>query len=55
MCKLTEYFDFLNRDPAEFRGLSQSQFCRFYYSHIQWTPEMKDLRRQLKLYDDKTE
>jgi len=46
MGRLTQYFDYLNRKPE---NLDQ-RFIRFNYTHIKITPELKKLRRKLKLY-----
>ena len=46
MGKLTEYFDYLNREPKTLT----SDFIAFNYTHISIGPEEKKLRRELKLY-----
>ena len=46
MGRLTQYMDYLNRKPE---NLDQ-RFIKFNYTHITITPELKKLRRKLKLY-----
>ena len=50
MGKITELYDYLNRSPKDFRGLTHQQFSRFYYAHLEHTPELKSLRNELKWY-----
>ena len=52
MGRATEIFDFLNRDPDDFCGMSQESFCRWNYFHITHTPELKQLRSDLGLYKE---
>ena len=43
---MTQFFDYLKRSPDEM----SSEFIRFHYTHFKITPELKKLRRKLKLY-----
>lgn len=46
MGRITQLFDYLKRDPAEFG----KDFVLSNYTHIEITPELKKLRKTLKWY-----
>lgn len=48
MGRATQFFDYLNRKPENLN----SEFKKFNYTHLRITPELKKLRRKLKLYKD---
>ena len=49
MGKLSEYYDYLQRDPSDI----DYRFIRFTYSHITVGEAEKKLRRQLRWYKQK--
>ena len=48
MGRATQFFDYLKRKPEEL----DTGFILFNYTHLKITPELKKLRRKLKLYKD---
>ena len=43
---MTQFFDYLKRKPENL----DTEFIKFNYTHFRITPELKKLRRKLKLY-----
>ena len=51
MGRATQFFDYLKRNPKDL----DTEFIKFNYTHFKITPELKKLRRKLKLYKQQDE